>query len=334
MPIRLQAETVMRRLTTALMAVMLVASALAAVPAVTMAQETDTATPDGETATDTATPQVDDTAENDTDDNRTDPGARLAGVIGVGEAELDGELQSRTFGIRVAQTASDGAKADVVADQLNDSEQRLEELQERRATLQEARENGSMSEGEYRAQIARLHTETRNVQRLTNETNETASGLPAETLEERGINATRIGMLSERASELSGTEVAAIARGIAGENAGEQARPDQARDRGDRDGEERPDGNGNASDPDGQNGEADAPDGEGNTSDPGGQDDGADAPDSGGDDAPADDDDDSSAGSGGSGSGDGASDSDGSSGGDGSDSGAYQIAASENTGGR
>lgn len=311
MAIRVQAGRVMRRLTAALMAAMLVVSAFAAVPAVTMAQETatpdgepTTATPEAEPETATATPDAEDA--NETDDNGTDPGAQLAGVIGVGEAELDGELRSRTFGIRVARAASDGAAAGVVADQLNDSEERLGELRERKEALQEARENGSMSESKYRAEVARLHTETRNVERLTNETNETASGLPAETLAERGINATRIGVLSERAGELSGPEVAEIARGIAGEGTDERTRPEQARDGGDRDGEDRPDGadagDGDASDRGGQNDGADAKDGnDGDASDRGGQDDGTDAPD-GDDDAPADGENGSSAGGDGSGS--------------------------------
>jgi len=205
------------------MAALLVVSALAAVPAVTMAQET--ATPDAQTANETnATVQ---------------PGAQLAGAVSVGEAELDGEVQSRTFGIRVAQANTADAKAKIVAHQLNDSEQRLEALEERKQELQEARDNGSMSEGEYRAKVARMHAETKNVERLASETNETARGLPVETLEANGVNATRIKMLSDRANELSGPEVAEIARGIAGQSASDQARADRAGDRGDVDVENR-----------------------------------------------------------------------------------------------
>lgn len=215
------------------MIAMLVVGAFVAVPAVTMAQETATPPPTAETATEaTQAANGSQADENETRENETDPGAHLLGVVGVGEAELDGEIQSRTFGIRVAQAANDGARAAVIGEQLNDSEQRLRELQQRKETLRNARENGSMSEGEYRAKIARLHAETKNVERLTNETSETASGLPAATLEERGINTTRITMLSDRASELSGGEVARVARGIAGQNVGDQVRPDRASDRG------------------------------------------------------------------------------------------------------
>jgi len=204
----------MRRATPLLVVLVLVVSTLAAVPAATMAQETETVT-------------------DQADENATAPGSQLAGVVSVQEAELDGEIQSRTFGVRVAQANTDDAKASVVADQLNDSEKRLADLQQRKRDLNEARENGSMSEGEYRAKVAQLHAETRNVQRLANETNETASRLPAEALEKKGVNAAAIKTLSQRASELSGPEVAAIARGIAGPDVGQQARPAAANDRGD-----------------------------------------------------------------------------------------------------
>jgi hypothetical protein len=203
----------MRRATPVLLALLLVVSTLAAVPAATMAQETEAVT-------------------EQANENPTAPGAQLAGVVSVQEAELDGEVQSRTFGVRIAQANTDDAKASVVAEQVNDSEARLDELQQRKQALEQARENGSMSEGEYRAKAAQLHAETRNVQRLATETNETASQLPTEVLEKKGINATAIETLSQRASELSGPEVAAIAQGIAGPNVGQQARPEVAGDRG------------------------------------------------------------------------------------------------------
>ena len=203
----------MRRATPVLLALLLVVSTLAAVPAATMAQETEAVT-------------------EPANENATAPGAQLAGVVSVQEAELDGEVQSRSFDIRIAQANTDDAKASVVAEQVNDSEARLDELQQRKQMLEQACENGSMSEGEYRAKAAQFHAETKNIQRLATKTNETASQLPTEVLEKKGISATAITTLSQRASELSGPEVAAIAQGIAGPNVGQQARPDVASDRG------------------------------------------------------------------------------------------------------
>ncbi len=69
---------------------------------------------------------------------------------------------------------------------------------------------------------SRLHRDERNRQSLATRCSRTTRHL------RRRANKT----LSQRASELSGPEVAAIAQGIAGPNVGQQARPEVAGDRG------------------------------------------------------------------------------------------------------
>lgn len=192
----------MRRTIPAVLAALLVVSTLAVVPAA-LAQQTET----NETS-------------NQTSNEGIEPGAQLSGVVGVQEAELDGEVESRAYGIRVAQSNSDDATAAVVADQLNSTEQRLTEIEAEQAELEDARENGSISEGQYQARSATLYAQSQSAQRLASQTNETASGLPAETLEANGVNVTAIRSLQDRAANLTGPEVAAIAQRIAGPNAG------------------------------------------------------------------------------------------------------------------
>ncbi|MFT4881824.1 MAG: TolA-binding protein, partial [Salinirussus sp.] len=84
------------------------------------------------------------------------PGERLSGVVGVQGAELEGEVDERAFGIRVAQAATNESRAAVVADKLVELEQRVEDLDERTRRLGEARANGSISEGEYRAELSEV----------------------------------------------------------------------------------------------------------------------------------------------------------------------------------
>lgn len=212
----------MRRTTTALVAVMLVVGSLAAFPIAGLAAQT----------TDTGT-ESNSAQSNTTESNATvSPGEQLAGVVGVQEAEIEGEVDSRAFGIRVAQAADNDSRAAVVGEQLGDIEERLDELEQRRQELDSARENGSMSEGQYRARMAQLSAETRTVERLANQSNETAQGLPAETLEANGVNVTAIQTLKDRAQNLGGPEVAEIARSIAGANTGNGFGPAQAGERG------------------------------------------------------------------------------------------------------
>lgn len=198
----------MQRTATAALAALLVMGTLAAVP-IAMAQGAD---------------QADRTAGN----GSVAPGEQLSAVVGVGEAELSGDVESRAYSIRIDRANSSDAKAAVVADQLNATAERLAELEAEKAALETARENGSISEGQYRARVATLHAESRSVARLANQTNETAAGLPAATLEANGVNVTAVRTLQDRAGNLTGPETAAIARDIAGENAGQTARPGEA----------------------------------------------------------------------------------------------------------
>jgi len=211
----------MRRTTTALVAVMVVVGSLVAFPMAGLAaQMTDTQT------------ERNSSQSNGTESNATvSPGEQFAGVVGVQEAELEGEVDSRAYGISVARAVGNDSRAAVVADQLGDIETRLDSLEQRRQDLEAARENGSMSEGQYRARMARLAAEIRTVERLAIRSNETARELPAETLEANGVDATAIRTLRDRAQNLSGPEVAEIARSIAGENAGDGFGPERAEDR-------------------------------------------------------------------------------------------------------
>jgi len=200
------------RAQTAIVAVALLV-AVAAVPVVGMAAT------DGTVLADQHENSTEDGAETDAagDANASiAPGERLSGVVGVQEAELDGEVEGRAFGIKVAQPATNESRADVVADQLRDVEQRLNETEQRRQELEEARENGSISEGKYRAEMAKLAAQTQTAKELTNRSENASEGLPAELLESKGINASAIQTLKDRAEQLTGPEVAEIARSIAG----------------------------------------------------------------------------------------------------------------------
>lgn len=184
--------------------------------------------------------QVDENA-SDTAANVT-AGERLSAVVGVGQAEFEGEIEQRAYGIEFAGAATENAKADVVADRLDRIEQRLDELEERKQELDEARENGEISEGQYNARMTELAAQTETVKQMANASEARANTLPAELLEEKGIDVTSIQTLKQNAENLSGPEVVAIAQSIAGDRVGQSVSegppssvgvpsPDQAGDR-------------------------------------------------------------------------------------------------------
>lgn len=160
-----------------------------------------------------------DTAANATP-NETPPGQKLAGVIGVQGSETDGELERRTFETRLRKANSNASKASVVARQVETVRDRLTELEQRKAQLEAARENGTLSEGAYRVKMTRTVADIERTRSLLNRTADAATTIPADDLRAQGVDADELDTLRASAGNLSGPEVSAIARGLAGENPG------------------------------------------------------------------------------------------------------------------
>lgn len=174
-----------------------------------------TATPDGNgTVTDAGT-----NGSNGTT-GAVEPGAQLAGALAVQRTEVESEVGARAFGQRVAAAATNDSKAAVVAGEINDSRERLTDLRERLDELEAAREAGEISEGRFRAEAARVGAEIGAIERRLERSNETAASLPPEVREANGIDASSIERLRTEARNLSGPEVAEIARSIGGNGAG------------------------------------------------------------------------------------------------------------------
>lgn len=219
----------MRQKTLIATVALLALAALVAMPvaglAVTDAQETN------QTNETTANDTVDEQTVNDTEANETALGERLTGIVGVQEAELEGDIEQRTFGIQVAQASTEQAPG-IVGDKLGDIEQRLMELEEQKVHLEEERAAGNVTEGQYRAEVAKIATQTETVSQLANQSEHVASQFPAD------IDVDAIQTLKANAANLSGGEVADIAKDIAGPNVGDVPTerppieiPDQPEDR-------------------------------------------------------------------------------------------------------
>lgn len=207
----------MKRSVTVLTAVLVIVGTIGVFPMAGLAQETTTAT-----TTVTPTPTSTTTAQTEASDNSSGvtAGHRLSGVVGVVEAELSGEIDGRAFGIAVARAASNDSKAKVVGETLTQTDQRLEELRSDREALEAAKANGTISNGTYQARMAVLATNIENVKRMTNASAAEADRLPRDVLERNGVNVSAIQRLRQDAQNMTGPEVAAVARSIAGSSSG------------------------------------------------------------------------------------------------------------------
>lgn len=160
------------------------------------------------------------TNHTNTSNETLPPGALLAGVLGVQQAEFEGAIDTRAFGLSVARAATNDSKAEVVLRSVENLTQRVRELERRKATLEEARENGTISNATYQAKLAELTVRAATARTLANMSANASDGLPEELLRSKGINVSAIQMLKTQAANLTGPEVAAIARSIAGPRIG------------------------------------------------------------------------------------------------------------------
>ncbi|SFR54448.1 hypothetical protein SAMN04487947_2133 [Halogeometricum rufum] len=148
------------------------------------------------------------------------PGAQLAGVLAVQRAEIDSELDSRSFEAQVTSAKTNRSKARVVSNHVNQTQTRLDDLRSRLAELKSARRDGNLSQGRYRAQAAHLAAEIRSLQRLVDQTRDVAVELSPEARQSSGIDEARFERLRNDTQNLSGSEVSEIAREVAGSNVG------------------------------------------------------------------------------------------------------------------
>ena len=154
--------------------------------------------------------------------NETDisPGELFSGVIGVQRAEIAGEIESRAFEVGLNRTSSPEERASLVAERLNRTEERLAAVERQQKELRERREAGELSPGGFAARMAETSARAETIKREANRSADVAEELPESVRAERGLTRERLGELRERAGNASGPEVAAIARGIGGNDVG------------------------------------------------------------------------------------------------------------------
>lgn len=185
--------------------------------------------------------------DRDDGDDAVQNGDRIAGVMAVQEAELEGELDRHAYENDLERADDNATKAAVIAERVDASEQRLRALEERKAELDEQRESGEISESRYRAEIAGLAAEANAAEATLDRSEEAADGLPEDVLAANGVNVTAIQELRTDARELNGQEVSEIARRITGDapgGPGDAAADERSDDRS----EDRSDGSGDARD--------------------------------------------------------------------------------------
>lgn len=157
-----------------------------------------------------------------TNDSALGAGDRLQGIVGIQNAEVQAEIETRRFGIDYNQADSNASKGQVVAQEVTNLESELADLNDRKEDLRRGLDNGTISRADYRVELAILNVKAKQLQHRANLTQGAATQLPATVLENQGVDTQAIQQIRTNAANLTGPEVADLARSIAGNNAGRE----------------------------------------------------------------------------------------------------------------
>lgn len=182
------------------------------------------------------------TTQNDTA-NDSSLGADISSFMQSSAAEVGGAVETGMWSAAYDATENRTVRSQLVERKTSDLRAELAELRERKQDLLAEREAGNISNAAYKARVGQLVGQINALENAINATETRARDANA--------NVENLTNLRTEASELSGPEVAAVARNLSGvgvANAGERGPPSDvgnANESGARDGNRTDAGNGN-----------------------------------------------------------------------------------------
>lgn len=126
-------------------------------------------------------------------------GEALASAVAAHDTDLEGEVRRRAFDRRLAATGNETRRARLLDDTVQNVQLRLTLLADRRARLRDAYRNGTISQGHYRVELARLTGEARSLRRLLDRADGPAARLSPDTRAEFELENTTFADLRTRA---------------------------------------------------------------------------------------------------------------------------------------
>ena len=143
------------------------------------------------------------------------PGLGYAGVVGAQEAEVRDEYDTRSFETQLTRASDPASRAAVVANEMRQVEASLERLETRRNDLQG--DDGPA----YRSRVTSFVAQSVVLEQRLDRVRGAAETLSPSVREQYGLTAATFGTLQNRADALVTPEMLAVARGVAGDDVGD-----------------------------------------------------------------------------------------------------------------
>lgn len=165
--------------------------------------------PPADAWTSSPTPTPGPTADGSTvgSDDRTATGEHLSGALAVQEEAVSRDLGRMTLAARLAGAPDDGARARALAGECDGLRERMRSLHARSDRLERAHENGSLTRGEFRAEMTGLEAEARTVADLADECTTRGQRLPDDVVNASTINTTDYSVVGREVDAFSRTEL-------------------------------------------------------------------------------------------------------------------------------
>jgi hypothetical protein len=143
------------------------------------------------------------------------PGVGYAGVVGAQEAEVRDEYDTRSFEIQLTQASDPASRAAVVANETRRLEASLERLETRRNLLE------NDDEPAYRSRVTSFVAQSVVTEKRLDRTRRAAETLPPAVRKQYGLTPATFRTLQDRTDTLVTPEMMAVARGVAGDDVGD-----------------------------------------------------------------------------------------------------------------
>lgn len=149
------------------------------------------------------------TDENATADVELSFGQQISIMVTAQQAEVENTVENAAFELAFSEN-----KTEALNERAHELAQEMQEKQRSLDELEAQHSNGELTDQEYAAKKMKVQAGAEPVNESANNLLEKAEGLSQ--AEKHGVNVDNIRLLANNASEMTGPEVAEVARGIAG----------------------------------------------------------------------------------------------------------------------
>lgn len=162
------------------------------------------------------------TGDSPVNGTNDEAGIGFTGIVGAQEAEVREAYDSRSFEERLAEATDDESRATTIATERERIRTRLDALEAQRAVLEEIDDGDDDDDREYRTRVTGFVAQSLILEQRLDQVEAAAEALSPSVREQFDLTDRTFGVFRDRVTALTTPEMIDIARGIAGDDVGDE----------------------------------------------------------------------------------------------------------------